>query len=64
MTHRNTFNAARNILESLRANKIVFASMGLFRNPFQKKDYRITGSVYNDDYTYSLKTTTALTNFE
>lgn len=64
MTHGNTFNAVRNLLESLGANKIVFVSMGLFRNPFQKKDYKITGSVYNDDYTYSLKSNTVLTNFD
>lgn len=64
MTHGNTFNAVRNLLETLGADKIVFVSMGLFKNPFQKKDYKITGSVYNDDYTYKLKSTTVLTNFD
>lgn len=64
MTHGNTFNAVRNLLETLGADKIVFVSMGLFKNPFQKKDYKITGSVYKDDYTYTLNSTTVLTNFD
>lgn len=64
MTHGNTFNAVRNLLESLGANKIIFVSMGLFRNPFQKKDYKITGSVYEKEYTYKLEDDTTLNDFE
>ncbi|MCI9127860.1 MAG: hypothetical protein HFG28_11885 [Eubacterium sp.] len=64
MTYGNTFNAVRNLLEALGANKIVFVSMGLFRHPFQKKDYTIIGSVYDKDYAYILETSTILDNFK
>ena len=64
MTHGNSFNAVRNLLKTLGANKIVFVSLGLFRNPFQKKDYTITGNVYGKDYTFQLETVKALDDFE
>lgn len=54
MTHGNTFNAARNLLLNLGANKIIFISLGNFGRPFQKKDYQITGDVYKAGYNYSL----------
>lgn len=54
MTHGNSFNAVRNLLQQLGANKIIFVSLGNFGKPFQKKDYAITGDVYNTGYTYTL----------
>lgn len=54
MTHGNTFNAVRNLLKSLGANKIIFVSLGNFSHPFQKKDYIINGDVYKLGYTYKL----------
>lgn len=54
MTHGNTFNAVRNLFKALGANKMVFVSLGSFKQPFRKKDYTINGSVYNIGYTYSL----------
>lgn len=63
MTYGNTFNAIRNLLEFLGANKIVFVSMGLFQHTFQKNDYDIIGDVYDNKYTYKLRSTTLLNNF-
>lgn len=63
MTHGNSFNSVRNLLENLGANKIIFVSLGLFRNPFQKKDYNIWGSVYNGDYVWELCDDEILNNF-
>lgn len=54
LTHGNSFNAVRNLLENLGVNKIIFISIGNFGRPFQKKDYHITGNVYDIGYTYSL----------
>lgn len=54
MTHGNTFNAVRNLLKYLDADKIIFVSLGSFSRPFQKKDYEITGNVYNSGYNYNL----------
>ena len=54
ITHGNSFNVARNLLESLGANKIIFVSVGSFDAPFQKKNYKIKGSVYEPGYTYEL----------
>lgn len=54
MTHGNSFNAVRNLLLNLGANKIIFISLGNFGRPFQKKDYQITGDVYKTGYNYSL----------
>ena len=64
MTHGNSFNAVRNLLKTLGANKIVFVSLGLFRNPFQKKDYMITGNVYEPGYISVLESETVLSDFE
>lgn len=64
MTHGNSFNSVRNLLEHLGANKIIFVSLGLFRNPFQKRDYTIIGDVYGASYTFQLETCTTLNNFE
>lgn len=64
MTYGNSFNAVRNLLESLGANKIVFVSLGLFRNPFQKKDYAISGDVYGKNYSYFLESEKVLDDFE
>lgn len=54
MTHGNTFNAVRNLLKHLGANKVIFVSLGSFGRPFQKKDYEISGNVYDTGYNYSL----------
>lgn len=64
MTHGNTFNAARVLLETLGANKIIFVSLGSFNKPFQKKDYAITGSVYNQGYEYTIVGQETLNNFQ
>lgn len=37
MTHGNTFNAVRVLLETLGVNKIIFVSLGSFNKPFQKR---------------------------
>lgn len=64
MTHGNTFNSVRTLLESLGANKIVCVSLGLFRHPFQRRDYTITGDVFSPGYTYELETYQPLDNYE
>ena len=63
MDHGNGFNAVRCLLEAIGANKIIFVSMGIFRKQFQKKDYVISGDVYNAGYTYSPVNGQVLTNF-
>ena len=50
-------------IESLGANKIIFISMGVFKKPFQKKEYTITGSVYKKDYSYQLTESSTLVDF-
>lgn len=64
MTHGNTFNAVRNLLKNIGANKIIFVSLGSFNKPFQKKDYYIEGSVYDADYKASLTNEEELIHFE
>ena len=64
MTHGNSFNAVRNLLEKLGANKIIFVSIGIFRSTFQRRDYTITGDVFGPDYTYELETYCPLNNYE
>ena len=64
MTHGNSFNAVRNLLEKLGANKIIFVSIGIFRSTFQGRDYTITGDVFGPDYTYELETYCPLNNYE
>lgn len=53
MTHGNSFNAVRNLLKQLGANQIIFVSLGSFGKPFQKRDYTITGDIYDIDYSYN-----------
>lgn len=38
--------------------------MGIFKKAFQKKEYAITGSVYEKNYTYQLTKSRILTDFE
>ena len=64
MTHGNSFNAVRNLLEKLGANKIIFVSIGIFRSEFQRRDYTITGDVFSPGYTYELETYQPLDNYE
>ena len=64
MTHGNSFNAVRNLLEKLGANKIIFVSIGIFRSEFQRRDYTITGDVFSPCYTYQLETYQQLDNYE
>ncbi len=64
MTHGNSFNAVRNLLEELGVNKIIFVSIGIFRSEFQKRDYTITGDVFSPGYTYQLETYQPLDNYE
>lgn len=64
MTHGNSFNAVRNLLEELGANKIIFVSIGIFLSDFQKRDYTITGDVFSPGYTYQLETYQPIDNYE
>lgn len=64
MTHGNSFNAVRNLLESIGANKIIFVSIGIFMNPFQKRDYTISGNVYGKNYDYVPFSYQMLNNYE
>lgn len=41
MTHGNTFNAVRNLLKHLGADKIIFVSLGNFSHPFRKKTIKL-----------------------
>lgn len=64
MTHGNTFNAVRNLLENLGVNKIIFVSLGLFGRSFKKIDYLISGSVYQPGYHYQQINQQELSSFE
>lgn len=64
MNYGNGFNAIRCILESVGANKIIFVSMGLFRQSFYKKDYLIKDSVFVPGYKYELKNQEILNNYQ
>ena len=52
------------MLESLGADKIIFVSVGLFKSPFQKRDYTIAGDVFSQNYTYQLETYQPIDNYE
>ena len=54
MTFGNSFNAVRNLLNYLGANKIIFVSLGCFGRPFERWDYIIRGSVYRTGYEFEL----------
>lgn len=54
MTHGNTFNAVRNMLLNLGANKIIFVSLGSFGQAFQKKDYKLSGNMFCYGFGHSL----------
>lgn len=64
MTHGNSFNAVRNLLEVLGANKIIFVSIGIFQNIFQRYDYKINGDVFKPGYEYELVNHYLLNNFQ
>lgn len=63
ITHGNSFNAVRNLLEKVGVNKIVFVSIGSFAQGFQKWDYKIDGDVFSSDYSYTLIHEETLTNY-
>ena len=50
----NSFNAVRNMLNHLGANKIVFVSLGTFGKPFEKWDYEIHGNIFDIGYGFKL----------
>ena len=50
-TFGNSFNAVRNLLKYLGANKIVLISLGSFVREFKKNNYEITGDVFSKNYT-------------
>ena len=54
MTFGNSFNAVRNLLNHLGANKIVFVSLGNFGRAFERWDYDIQGNVFNTGYDFRL----------
>ena len=62
VTHGNSFNAVRNLLMSLGANRIIFVSLGSFAQAFQKNDYQITGDVFSPNYTGTFIRNTELRN--
>ena len=62
MTHGNSFNAVRNLLESIGVNKIIFVSLGSFAKPFQKRDYAFIGDIYEPGYTYIPENSKVLDN--
>lgn len=64
MTHGNSFNAVRNLLEELGANKIIFVSIGIFMSDFQRRDYTIIGDVFRPGYRYELETHQPLENYQ
>lgn len=65
MTHGNSFNAVRNMLEKLGANKIIFVSMGLFKTScFQRRDYKINGDVYRGHFQFEEIEYKRVTDFE
>ncbi|WP_155834123.1 hypothetical protein [Butyrivibrio sp. VCD2006] len=64
MNYGNGFNAIRCLLEYIGANKIIFVSMGLFRQSFYKKDYIITGNVFAPGYGYELVNQEILNNYQ
>lgn len=64
MTHGNSFNAVRNLLRKLGANKIIFVSIGVFLSEFQRRDYIINGDVFSPGYTYELETYHPISNYE
>ena len=64
MTHGNSFNAVRNLLEKLGANKIIFVSIGIFKSPFQKRDYVISGDVFSKEYNYQMVRYHSIDNYE
>lgn len=49
-TYGNTFEAVRNLFESLGADKIVCVALGDFRRAYHKNDYNIIGDVYSENY--------------
>ena len=65
MNYGNGFNAVRCLLESVGANKIVFVSLGSFRQEFYFKDYQIQGDVFSPNgYTVKLVNQKIITDFE
>lgn len=64
MTHGNSFNSVRSMLQALGANKIICVSLGIFKNPFQKRDYTIMGSVYDETYSFQLERYESLNSYE
>lgn len=64
VTHGNTFNAVRNLLEAIGVNKIIFVALGSFGKTFKKVDYKLTGSVYKPEYGYEVISREILSDFE
>lgn len=61
-TFGNSFNAVRNLLRHLGANKIVFISLGSFAREFKKNNYEITGDVFSKNYTGKIISCESLSN--
>lgn len=61
-TFGNSFNAVRNLLKYLGANKIVFISLGSFAYSFIKNDYIIKGDVFSPYYEAELTSCDVLKN--
>lgn len=55
LTNGTSFEAARNLLLSEGVSKIICVSLGTFNNAYLQQDYKITGSVFSQNYKYNLK---------
>lgn len=61
-TYGNSFNAVRNLLKYLGANKIIFIALGSFVREFKKITYEITGDVFSKDYEWKINSSESLSN--
>lgn len=63
ITHGNTMNAARVLMEELGANKIILVTLGSFSKSFIKRDYEIVGDIYEKEYCFEETNSKILNNF-
>lgn len=55
LTNGTSFETARNLLRTQNVNKMLFVSLGKFRNGYVKQNYRLEGDVFTPGgYTYQL----------
>lgn len=54
LTNGSSFESARNLLRKAGVNKLIFVTLGTFKNPYQYQDYNLSGDIYSDSYDYEL----------